>query len=1212
MSAPEYDQRAEDHRAILILLRVLNDQDHDSSNADSSKRHHFWNAILQQVEQIEEIRISEPGLGYERVVRLRFKRHEYPLVNHEWGDFQAHRRLYGLLSFGLIGESIVDSSRLYERHTTTAQSYAGLLDSRCFLLTPDRTSVHIDQTDATSLSSSTNVQCTTNDVSEPNNNSKRLESNGSYRHDDDTTIVSKDDHGTKGDTKGDTQNESDEIGQLSNDLSSTVVLSNSGAMSNGHSNRASQCINLTIDPNDSDELVPTKLIDSIRREIQSLIASIFYVLESKRLDKSFEKQDRVPLLLAPFESKSLVGVDQDAKILKKKSLARMRKNMGDLCLLIGSPAEALSNYAAAVEQLRSSQDLLWLSAALEGQCIASLALLNSSSVSAADTMNSILSPPPDPPPESSTETHENGVGSSSKSNSKRTPLQRIFSIPTHRVRPILNDATSSGASTSGGGENSDSKGNYSRSARNNLTHRFAQTTQAGQARSLPSSLDPMLVKLLGKSLLSTSEELFERYKEACCHYAKFKLAAVIELECSFKAARVLTKRGKFLLASEFLQNSVFIVCGRNTDEQIKRLEMVAELYESIGFKRKSSFYRRFSALKTISSGLDKDSWERCYYLLMPALPGYQLNLDSIQYTLGLRAKRAGWIGIHVQLLQELATMSRRMGCETLTQRHVVFLLQCLFEHLTVPQRVELARQLISLKTRTANSSDMLPEYKHLLHPNSVSLFKFPLVTRFELLSPPGHLRPHRLTCLKKDPSLTSNLSNSPFIFTPMQLHRPNLNRRRSQPFVQTTDFCWVAGELCHVNLHLLNPLPCELQISEMALLFEPQSHFQSEIISETMQPETGPVILKLSGVPQTPCTLELVGYSSLVFGLNSECKLVDLPPSKKTPFPSKYSIEIVPPLPLLSMSLQSVGRFKATNENELIADTRDHKLTCSEEMSVLSIQLYAGESRVVRMQLTNCSSNGQLIELVSGKIVTSLLPSIRDQVLKFDCDQLNRNLPIDRDQSIEFDLPLFAHAQFSLSKASSSSVSNSRPESPQPVPTTKRQLNSIGSTLANFLNELQATPKMMTKFTQEASPIRDASQVVSPSYQEYAIAVDLEYSGGSGLVAGYGRKHTVKIDVKVLPSLVITRWDVLPAETPDHCYLVFDVLNSTEFEMELEYSEQKSIIIEAGETCRIPVPVVRCMLPQSGFKVDLNQICRQHLKSQVRLCWTILNNSIER
>lgn len=41
----------------------------------------------------------------------------------------------------------------------------------------------------------------------------------------------------------------------------------------------------------------------------------------------------------------------------------------------------------------------------------------------------------------------------------------------------------------------------------------------------------------------------------------------------------------------------------------------------------------------------------------------------------------------------------------------------------------------------------------------------------------------------------------------------------------------------------------------------------------------------------------------------------------------------------------------------------------------------------------------------------------------------------------------------------------------------------------------------------------------------------IKYSGGAGLIAGYCRTSSVFITIEMLPSVQITNWDVLPAET---------------------------------------------------------------------------------
>lgn len=47
---------------------------------------------------------------------------------------------------------------------------------------------------------------------------------------------------------------------------------------------------------------------------------------------------------------------------------------------------------------------------------------------------------------------------------------------------------------------------------------------------------------------------------------------------------------------------------------------------------------------------------------------------------------------------------------------------------------------------------------------------------------------------------------------------------------------------------------------------------------------------------------------------------------------------------------------------------------------------------------------------------------------------------------------------------------------------------------------------------------------------------------------------------------------------PLQFYLVLDVTNMTNHEMELHYTQNKCIYMEGKEPCRIPVPVDRCPL----------------------------------
>ena len=48
-------------------------------------------------------------------------------------------------------------------------------------------------------------------------------------------------------------------------------------------------------------------------------------------------------------------------------------------------------------------------------------------------------------------------------------------------------------------------------------------------------------------------------------------------------------------------------------------------------------------------------------------------------------------------------------------------------------------------------------------------------------------------------------------------------------------------------------------------------------------------------------------------------------------------------------------------------------------------------------------------------------------------------------------------------------------------------------------------------------------------FQIVEALLKLQYSGGPGLVNGYCRQSSIALNVEIQPSLVFTRWDVMPA-----------------------------------------------------------------------------------
>ena len=85
MSVVDYGQAAEDHQSLLVLVR------HTGSHLPTS----IFNRMLERICRLTVVHVQ----GQNRNVTVRYKR-SYPVENNQWGDFQAHRKVLGLISVG--------------------------------------------------------------------------------------------------------------------------------------------------------------------------------------------------------------------------------------------------------------------------------------------------------------------------------------------------------------------------------------------------------------------------------------------------------------------------------------------------------------------------------------------------------------------------------------------------------------------------------------------------------------------------------------------------------------------------------------------------------------------------------------------------------------------------------------------------------------------------------------------------------------------------------------------------------------------------------------------------------------------------------------------------------------------------------------------------------------------------------------------------------
>ncbi|XP_050746629.1 trafficking protein particle complex subunit 9 isoform X5 [Gymnogyps californianus] len=673
MSVPDYMQCAEDHQTLLVVVQPIGIVPEES----------FFR-IYKRISAVSQVNVRDS----QRVLYIRY-RHHYPPENNEWGDFQTHRKVVGLITITDCS-SAKDWPQTFEKFHLQKEMYGSTLyDSRLFVF---------------------GLQ-----------------------------------------------------GEIAEQPRTDVAFYPS----------YDEC-------------------ETVEKRIEDFIESLFIVLESKRLDRATDKSgDKIPLLCVPFEKKDFVGLDTDSRHYKKRCQGRMRKHVGDLCLQAGMLQDSLVHYHMAVELLRSVNDFLWLGAALEGLCSASVIY------------------------------HYPG-GTGGKVGSRRAQGGSLSAEAGNRHRPGAQEVLIDPGALTSNGINADT------------------SAEIGRA----------------KNCLSP-EDIIDKYKEAISYYGKYKNAGVIELEACVKAVRVLAIQKRSMEASEFLQNAVYINLRQlSEEEKIQRYSILSELYERIGFHRKSAFFKRIAAMQCAAPSIPEPGWRACYKLLLETLPGYSLSLDPKDFS---KEKK--------DVTQSLESYTAKCPGT--------------MEFITLPDGLKLP---------------------------PVPFTKLPIVRSVKLLNLPTSLRPHKMKSL-----LGQNVSTkSPFIYSPIIAHSRGEERNKK------IDFQWVQGDVCEVQLMVYNPMPFELRVENMGLLTT-GVEFESLPAALSLPAESGLYPVTLVGVPQTTGQITVNGYHTSVFGVFSDCLLDNLPGVKTNGctvevIPALPRLQISTSLPRSAHTLQpSSGDEISTN-----------------------------------------------------------------------------------------------------------------------------------------------------------------------------------------------------------------------------------------------------------------------------------------------------------
>ena len=350
-------------------------------------------------------------------------------------------------------------------------------------------------------------------------------------------------------------------------------------------------------------------------------------------------------------------------------------------------------------------------------------------------------------------------------------------------------------------------------------------------------------------------------------------------------------------------------------------------------------------MKAVSLQLPNPDWEKCYYIMLSALYGYNITLDPNEYDRRIESNNLNWSKIHAQLIQELITTSLKMQKETLAMRHLSFILQCLFNSVTPSQRQEFAANLSSLASKCGEDSPVELKLSNGFTIPSVNFTKFPMVTFFKVEPLKPHLRPIKLKLNNSDEEELNSLqkNSGPFIYTPLQLNRTPVDHTKSHKVsVTKVKFFWTEGNACAITMSLHNFLSIELNISSIMLMTDGVAFEPNHETALKIAPGSSYSNITLNGIPRSSGILDILGYKIHALGIKSDCKLSQLPNARKLKLPAKFSVEIVPRLPLMCaqcLKYNSANDIRLEKGLDPLADAFPDKHVSNSYF----ISLYAGK-----------------------------------------------------------------------------------------------------------------------------------------------------------------------------------------------------------------------------------------------------------------------------
>lgn len=970
--------------------------------------------------------------GQTRDIFVRYVR-DHAVENNEWGDFQTHRRLLGLITVGKF-ESQGELNELCRVHESLKVKYTSTLyDTRALLFAPQRN-------DGDSVDGE-------NGLIDRTTNGNDSTPNGFKLDDDEQKIL------------------------VDNNMVLPTVFKSRGYFYSDNST----CSNL-------------------ETRINDFVHSLFWILESKRLERTKEKFDKVSLLLAPFEKKDFVGLDMESRVNKKRIMGRVTKNLADLTLQCGLTAESLNYYCASVETLRAIGDSLWLGAALEGICASSSIILYPHLRHSVNFQRNI-----------------------SLQGNLAVALQKNLHRASDGSRQILQhrkfdmkislDKSNSQESTSPSSSESSNTVTSNPSSENSLgssNDSDAKTPPQHQSQSMPSNiLQP--------------EEITSKYREAIINYSKYRMAGIVETEAALKAARICIEQNQNLDVAMFLQNVLYINLNMNEQERVRRFETLTELYQQIGYHRKAAFCQRLAAWRHIAQSNTNPDWSASYRLMLDSFCGHKLSLEPTEVIVN----NQGWPCLQIDLLQQLVGAARRLGQSGLATRHMTFLLQTQWNNLSANEQKEMCLQLQTLSAQCEGSPVPLFLKESGLVIPPANLTDLPYCSSYQVKELPSYLRPFKIAANKVD--------CGPFLFTPIHFNS-SIDRRTAgtKKRDSTISFLWCQHAKSEVVVKFLNPLPFELQVNDMRLLTDGVV-FESIPESITLQPNAA-MTISLFGTPLEVGDLELNGYSTHTIGVKSNCRLKHM---LDRSFPLNYKISVISALPTIELATSLPPSSQSSTDNVI----------CTAKAS-----LFNGETQKCVITILNTSNIA--IEHLDMDLTSPLDSKTQKRVFSYDNEDIKKGLPLAPGKSFAFEVEIYGDADFIGPVGTPvPHLSSLTQHHNHDGPSSLSGINSLQSGAANSYPSRVSSPirrndqsaSFRSSTTVNSGTVNSGHSslatlslgaIMSGSNQTRQVEAQLKfrYSGGNGLIEGFCRECAIALTLEFLPSIQVTSWDVLPAE----------------------------------------------------------------------------------